>query len=189
MRKQVNVVLAITVWAVFFGLGFLLANIYNAYTIRDTPQKPVVDIKEKREIITEDTQIIYEQKFLLCNHMVISPFKDREILEGKSLEQLKKSFTAVNGYDLKLENDTLIIYQEIDDFCPEDKKKCRLKDYQGFVAVYKGANADNDALEKVTSIRMNSLPPEIQKKIRQGEWEFSDINAINDALENLDEYL
>lgn len=189
MQKKVNLIVALGIWTVFFGLGFLLANIYNGYTIKDTPQKPVVDIKEKREIVTEDTQVIYEQRYLLCNHVVISSFKDREILEGKSLEQLKKTFTSVNGYNLELENGTLIIFQDIDDFCPEDKKKCRLKDYQGFVAVYKGANADNDALEKVTSIRMNSLPAEIQEKIRQGEWEFSDIDAINDALENLDEYL
>ncbi len=189
MRKQASGLLSITVLVVCFGLGFLIANLYNNFTSSDIQQKPVVDIKEKRDIVTEDTQIVYEQKYLQCNHSIISEFKDKEILEGKTLDQLKKIFTPANGFNLELENNTLIIKQDIDDWCPEDKNKCRLKEYQGFVAVYKGPDQNNDVLEKVTSIHMNSLPAELQEKIRQGEWEFKDSQALNDALENLDEYL
>ncbi len=56
------------------------------------------------------------------------------------------------------------------------------------VAVYRGVEEEK-VLERVTVIRMDLLPAAIQKDIRAGKFEFGDKNALNDALENLDEYL
>lgn len=189
MNRQLKGWLSISVLLIFFGLGYLAANLYNHWNTPNVTQKPVADIKEKRNIINEDTQIVYEQEYLKCGHIIISEFNDRQILEGKTIDQVKKIFTAANGYTLEFENNTLIVHQDIDDWCNADKNKCRLKEFQGRVAVYIGPDQNNDRLEKVTNIYMSSLPAEIQEKIRQGEWEFNDIDSVNDALENLDEYL
>ncbi len=189
MNKQTKNLVSIAVLLVSFGLGFLLANFFNSFSSPDTYQKPVVDIKEKRDVIDENTQIIYEQKYMKCGHLIIKEFSDREIIEGKTLPQIRQIYTPQNKYKVEYDNNLLIIHQEINDWCPEDKDKCRLKEYQGRVAIYKGPNADNDILFKVTSINIEVLPIELQNKIRNSEWEFKDINALNDALENLDEYL
>ncbi len=189
MNKQTKGLISISILLVSFCLGFLFANLYNNYSSSDIYQKPVVDLKEKRELVDENTQIIFEQKYRKCGHMVIKEFNDRQIIEGKSLTQIQEIYTPKSGYKIEYNNDILVIHQEIDDWCPDDKEKCRLKEYQERVAIYKGPDANNDILLKVTSIHMESLPPELQKKIKQGEWEFKDINYLNDALENLDEYL
>ncbi|NLB88082.1 MAG: hypothetical protein GX790_02475 [Syntrophomonadaceae bacterium] len=189
MNKHIRGWLSISVLLIFFGLGYLAANLYNHWTTPNVTQKPVVDIKEKRDVIDENTQVIYEQDYLKCGHTIISEFSDRQILEGKTLDQVKKIFTTENGYTLEFNYNTLIVHQDINDWCEADKNKCRLKEFQGRVAVYKGPDSKNDRLEKVTNIYMSSLPVEIQEKIRRGEWEFNDIDSVNDALENLDEYL
>jgi len=87
-----------------------------------------------------------------------------------------------------LTNGTLVIRQAIDDWTPEDKQKCRLKEYQGMVAIYIGPDAEHDILMKVTAIRFDSLPVSIKEAIRNGEYEFQNEAEVNDALENLDEY-
>lgn len=65
----------------------------------------------------------------------------------------------------------------------------RLKEYQGRVAIYQGPDSSNDKLLRVTNLPMASLPEDIQEKIRQGSYEFTSEEALNDALENFDEYL
>ncbi|HZK43969.1 MAG TPA: hypothetical protein VFC73_06735 [Syntrophomonadaceae bacterium] len=189
MNKNIKGLLSLAVLGVFFGLGYLLGSLSNNIANQDINQKPVVDLKEKRELINEDTQIIYEQRFTKCDHTIISQFDDRQNLEGKSIEQIRQIYTVENGYKIEFDDSILVIHQEINDWCDNDKEKYRLKDYQGRVAIYKGPDIENDILQKVTNIYMNSLPGELQEKIRQGKWEFKDNESINDALENLDEYL
>lgn len=189
MSKQVKSLISVGVLFFSFSLGFLLAYFYNNFSHNDIYQKPVIDIKEKRDIVDENTQIIYEEKYIKCGHLIIKEFKERENIEGKNIEQIRQVYTKANNYKIEYDNNTLVIHREINDWCQEDKKRCRVKEYQGRIAIYQGPDPENDILLRVTSIFMNSLPNELQDKIRAGEWEFKDIDTLNDALENLDEYL
>ncbi|MDR1615751.1 MAG: hypothetical protein LBR98_01840 [Syntrophomonadaceae bacterium] len=138
--------------------------------------------------VGDDTLIVLELFYSRCGNVVISNFENRAELTGKSLEDITKILTAGNGYQVSLEDHTLLIRQTVDDWCQVHKDLCRLKEYQGRVAIYKGPDARNDTLLKVTGIVLSALPPNVQAAIRAGEYEFENEDVINDALENFDEY-
>lgn len=165
--------------------GFILSGVYNDVS---KEKKPVVEISHKTKTVTPNTPIVYEREYTKCGHTVISSFEHSKDLEGKDLASIRRKYSPDQGYLINWKGDTLLIKQQIDGFCPQDKGSYRLKEYQGMVAVYRGVE-EEEVLERVTVIRMDLLPAAIQKDIRAGKFEFGDKNALNDALENLDEYL
>lgn len=173
---------------VFFGGYFI-----GSYKVFEVKQKLVLGVDEDKQLdierIDENSQIIMEKEYQRCQHIVISDFEPKEQLLGKSLDEIRRIYSPQNGFSLSLQNDTLCIRQSIDDWCPQDKGKYRLKEYQGRVAVYQGADEKNEVLQRVTAINMQALPIDIQKAIREGDYEFQNEELLNDALENLDEYL
>ena len=189
MMKKTDVsVFLLLIVMTSFGIGYALAIIYHNSQLGARQQKPVVGMEEKRDIINEDTHIVYEQEFQECGHIIISDFSQREAVLGKNLEEIKNIYNPDAGYQVSLKDNTLVIREVINDWCATDKEKYRLKDFNGSVAVYKGPDPLNDVLIKVTSIQMNRLPIDIQNAIDRGEYEYSSEEALNDALENLDEY-
>jgi hypothetical protein len=82
------------------------------------------------------------------------------------------------GYTVSLRNDTLIIHQLVNDFCPQDQKTFRLKEYKGLVAVYSGP-VENEALIRITAIRVEFLPLEVQQSLKDGKYEFKSEAALN----------
>jgi hypothetical protein len=174
---------------VSFGIGYSLSNIYEYISLKNIQQKPVVEVKEDSDLIKEDTQIVFEKEYTRCGHLVISEFDDKKNLIGKTVKELKQQYTAENGFKITLYKEALVIHETVDDWCARDKEKCRLKDYQGMVAIYMGPDDKNDHLLRVTNIKMDSLPIDLKKMIKDGKYEFDNEQALNDALENLDEYL
>jgi len=172
------------------ALGAYLANLYSNLELKraESTEKAVVQNMEAN-LIKYDDGVIYEQQFSKCGHVIIAPFDDQAALIGKSLEELKKQYTVKNGYQLSYQGNTLSIKHKINDWCTVDKEKCRLKEYKGRVAVYKGPNRDEDVLMRVTEIKIDSLPEQVRNAIEKGEYEFENMERLNDALENLDEYL
>jgi hypothetical protein len=163
--------------------GFILSDVYNKIS---SDKKPVLELSEKTKTVGADTQMVYEREYLKCGHIITSEFEPD--LTGKNLTQIRKKYSANEGYRITWQENTLVIHQQIDGFCPEDKEIYRLKEYQGMVAVYRGIK-EAEVLERVTAIRMQLLPVAVQEDIRAGKFEFKDKNALNDALENFDEYL
>ena len=49
--------------------------------------------------------------------------------------------------------------------------------------------AGEDLLLWVSKIRIDKLPQHVQQAVRDGKYEFRNQEELNDALENLDEYL
>ena len=164
--------------------GFIVSGVYNDI---NKEKKPVIEINHKTKTVTPDTPIRYETEYTKCGHTVISKFEHQDLL-GKDLVSIQHKYSPDKGYQINWKGDTLVIKQKIDGFCPNDKGSYRLKEYQGMVAVYRGVE-EEEVLERVTAIRMNLLPATIQKDIREGKFEFKDKEALNDALENFDEYL
>ena len=138
--------------------------------------------------IDAETPVILEKEFLRSHKVIISEFENRLDIIGSTLDEIRARYSTENGFFINFTNGTLVIRQAIDDWTPEDKQKCRLKEYQGMVAIYIGPDAEHDILMKVTAIRFDSLPVSIKEAIRNGEYEFQNEAEVNDALENLDEY-
>lgn len=187
MKKQTIFFIVIGVLITSFGIGYSLAFIYQNINTAQSEQKPIMQSIEKDKLISGDTQIIFEREYK-CGHILVSEFENKKDLVGKTLQEIKSTFTNENGYSISLQNSTLVIRQYIDEWCPAEKEKCRLKVYQGRIAIYKGPNSRNDSLERVTAISLKNLPEDIQKAIAAGEYEFKNQQDLNDCLENLDEY-
>lgn len=188
MKKNITGIALLGILIMVFLGGYFLGS----HKVLEIRQKPVLGIEDRGGLeekrIDRDRQVILEKEYKRCQHVVISDFTDKEQLLGKSMEEISRIYSPQNGFTLSWQDDTLYIRQLIDDWCPLDKNKYRLKEYQGRIAVYQGADKNNDLLLRVTSISMEALPVVIQEAIKKGEYEFENEELLNDALENLDEF-
>lgn len=166
-------------------LGAGLGQIYKKATLQGE-QKPVINVSP--DIVSPETQVVFEQYYLKCGHTIISAFPQRESLNGKTINQIQEMYNSASSYQVQGDLNTLLFKHSLDDWCPHDKAKLRLKEYQGQVAVYQGPEAASDALIKVTRIPLSVLPPEVQRQVKEASMEFYTQEELNDALENLDEY-
>lgn len=176
----------LAILGVFFGIGYFLASSLLGFPDVDKARKPVMETGEERDLISEDTQVIYEEVYTKCGHVIISEFPERDILNGKTVDEIKGIYKG--GYEIKTDDEALIIRHRVDAYCPSEYEKRRLKEYKGYVAIYKGP-LEEEVLEKVTNIKIRNLPREEQIKIKRGDYEFRDEMALKDALENFDEYI
>lgn len=186
-KKALGVLLIVILLA---GSGMVYKFLPDAIRlIGHNEQKPVISSSDTELKIDAGTPIVLEKEYTLSNRMIISDFDYKEDIVGNSLEQIRTKYTAANGFNITLKEGSLLIHQTINDWTPEDKVKCRLKVYQGMVAVYRGPDTQNDSLLRVTAIRFPNLPANIREAIELGKYEFENEAGVNDALENLDEYL
>ncbi|HQA06694.1 MAG TPA: hypothetical protein PLM20_02060 [Syntrophomonadaceae bacterium] len=186
---RMSAILMVLVLLTGFGIGMGITFLWNHFNPDNQVQKPVINAHENAYTINKDSQVIFEQEYTRCKHIVISEYNQQEQLIGKTMSELNSVFRPSDGYRLNLEGETLTIRQRIDDWCPRDKNMYRLKEYHGRVAIYQGPDPDNDKLLRVTNLPVDALPKEVQDKIRTGSYEFTSEEALNDALENFDEYL
>lgn len=189
MEKHFNKGLLVLFIIVSTVVGAGLGQAYHRFSNKTQLQKPVVGVTEAEITINTQTPVIFEQEYLRCGHRVVSSFPEREKLNGKSISEIQAAYTSAQSYQVSWNIDTLVIKQSLDDWCSEDNGKLRLKDYQGRVAVFQGADPQCDVLLKVTGIVTSSLPPEVQKSVLEGTMEFKSQDELNDAMENLDEYV
>jgi len=187
--KKINLAIIIAVLLISALTGYYIATVYRELQAGAVEEKPVMQIKESEKIIKQDTQIIFEQRFNRCNHVVISEFTEKEKVIGKDIAQIRALYPLKNGYQVSFRDNTLTITLAVDGWCPQEEQRCRLKDYKGRIAIFQGPNAENDVLQRVTNLYTEQFPEEIKNKILQGEYEFENMEQLNDALENFDEYL
>lgn len=173
-----------------FAVGYVLTNLFSKENIADVQKKPVnINIEEKKQLVDENTRIVYEREYILSDEKIISDIENMDDLIGKSFKDIKARYSEDNGFIVAFKDNTLTITELVDDWSPQDKTKCRLKEYKGHVGVFRGPDRENDELLRVTNIRFVYLPQSIQDSICKGEYEFKNEEELNDALENLDEYL
>jgi len=186
-KQKMSLMLVIVLMA-SFALGYFLADFMKDVHI-SKEQKPVINIKNEVVLIEAHTPIVFEKEYIKSNQVVISDFQNKADIIGKTLDQIRSQYTVQNGFSITYTNGSLLIRQKIDDWSPDDKAKLRLKIFKGMIAVYQGPNGDNDTLLRVTAIHLGTLPPSVQELVKQGKYEFKSEEALNDALENLDEYV
>lgn len=167
--------------------GYIFSTHYQ-HSFLHKPPNMTVKVQTEKLVVNPQTRIIYEKEYLKCNHVIVSGFNDKQKILGMDIEGLKKYFKAGQGCELSFSQNTLIVHQTVNDYCPQDQGQFKLKEHQGYVAVYTGAE-ENEILLRVTAIPVKLLPANIQEDIRSGKYCFQDEAALNDILENFDEYI
>lgn len=185
-RKLIGLVLGLGLIA-SLGLGYVVSDALRTDG-GNKQQKPVIQAKSAELRVNAETSIVLEKEYLRSHKVVISDFEYKQDIVGNTLDEIQGKYTSANGFSVAFRDGSLVVHQTIDDWSPEDKAKCRLKEYRGMVAIYSGPDSKNDSLQRVTAIRYSTLPINIREAIEQGKYEFNNAEAINDALENLDEY-
>lgn len=189
MNKQRTGFILLLILLFTFMLGYGLAYVAQNKGIWYGAKKPAMQISNVERRIQKDTPIIYEREYERSGKVVVSDFPYKEDIIGKNLTEIRKKYSTANGFTISWQEKTLMIHQHMEDWSPSDKNKLRLKEYRGMLAVYQGPTEDNDRLLRVTAIKFKTLPTQIQESIREGQYEFKDEQALNDALENMDEYI
>lgn len=169
------------------GIGIVVFDVLRDEN-SNKQQKPAIQAKSAELRLDAATPIILEKEYLRSHKVLISDFDYKQDIIGNSLDEIRAKYTEANGFVITFKDSSLVIHQTIDDWSPEDKAKYRLKEFRGMVAIYVGPNSEADSLQRVTAIRFSTLPLDIREAIVQGKYEFNNEEAVNDALENLDEY-
>lgn len=189
MNKQKTGIILLLILLMTFMLGYGLAYLVQNQEIFTRSKKPVIHISNIERTVQKNTPVIFEKEYRNSAKIIASEFPYREAIMGKKLTEIRKTYSNANGFTVYWQGDALMVHQRINDWSPGDKNKLRLKEYRGMVAVYQGPNSEQDKLMRVTAIRFTTLPEQIQKAIREEKYEFKDEQALNDALENMDEYI
>ena len=189
MNKQRMGFILLLILLFTFMLGYGLANVAKSNKIWTGSKKPAINIVNIERRIQKDTPVIFEKEYQLSGKVIVSKFPYQEDIIGMTLTEIRKKYSIANGFTIYWQDATLMIHQRLEGWAPEDKSKLRLKEYRGMVAVYQGPDKQNDGLLRVTAIKFVTLPTQIQQSIREGKYEFKDEQALNDALENMDEYI
>lgn len=189
ISKQRIGVYLIIILVTSFTMGYGLAYLVQTQNIWPGSKKPAVHITEPIPRITPNTPIVFKKEYILSARVLESEFTGKDNIIGMSLAEVQEKYSPANGFTVSWQDKTLLILQKINDWSPQDKGKTRLKKYREMVAVYRGPDSQNDTLWRVTVIRFYTLPLQMQKDIEEGKYEFKDEQALNDALENMDEYI
>jgi hypothetical protein len=139
-------------------------------------------------VVTEQTEIYFTQVFLRSEVTVVSALPGAKALLGKKRAEVEALYPQEEGYAVSFDGAALMIRQDVDDWVPQDKLKYRLKAYEDHLAVYQGPDSDHDVLIRVTGIVFSRLPEALRREVLSGRYEFTAPEALNDVLENLDEF-
>jgi hypothetical protein len=173
--------------------GKPLPAIYTLLSFNDRPLiQPGAVLREQVEYLCGDSEIAYQ-----------GPMP--RFIPGLEREQLSKKYPAEDGWMIDFQDpDMVVVSRPRDEFCPGHQMYRHLGIYDGKVAVFEGPLGFNGRMLRVEeNLPVNILPPTLQVKLKQAEnyheqppetrvvlqkeLEFTDENALNVMLENLDE--
>lgn len=178
----------------FSGLGVLAVFLaVFVWPLLSEPRPPVDETPVTVNIdagglatVTAGTKITLQETYSFCQHSVSTPVEVGPVLMGLTLEQLQARYLASQ---IKIDGpDRITIQQTRIGFCPADAAKRHLGVVNNQVAIYVGPIGNDRQLEKITSISVSLLPAELKEQLYQGVLEFANVEELQPALDNLDEY-
>lgn len=189
MKRTVGVVVVILALGAGFMLGLLVAN-YQDITGFFQQQTITRVINQRVPPVTTETPVVLEKTYTKCGHTITSEYEQQDRLTGKSLMEIQQEFSDGEGCLVWTdeENGTLMIHQQVDDWCPEDLKRVHLGLFKGHVAVFRGPAGSNDELLRITGIKAERLPEQLRQTLESGTLEYDSEDEANFVLENLDEF-
>lgn len=133
------------------------------------------------------TKIEFYKLYNGCGHLI----KQREyetLLNELDKMELHTRYPAEAGWDINYKGNTVKLVQRVEGFCPIDKEIRHLGVKEGFLTIFIGPAYLDGPIKKITNIRIDSLPVELQQKIYNRSLEFSSEAELLEALDSLDEY-
>lgn len=202
MFKKVNTMLAAAV-AVFL----IATAVYVTLTSFSNPvMKPVLTGERIEPLIQSTTTIRQENKYTVCGDVEVyyrGPAK-RDLI-GLDENRLRLKYPRQEGWAVAVEGDEVVITRQLDGLCGMHREYRHLGIHEGQLAVYQGPLGHDEVLLRVESgININRLPELFIDKLNKADAfvdlcddeqrelrkaiEFTDEQALNALLENLDEY-
>lgn len=154
--------------------------------------------------VTGDTVIRLERKFLCGNSetgvMAVTPD-----LIGLKLAQLVQKYPPADGWEVASELPQVLVLRKQEwDLCSIHRNYRHLGVKDGFLAIYQGPLGVDETLLQKEDIKVKDLPQELRNQLKQAEkfnelkpeakrelresLEFQNDAAVNEFLDNLDEY-
>lgn len=187
------------------GAGFLWGRYIN-----QPDSRPVELVLPGRDLfksrVTPETTL-YRGKEYLCGDLekISEEYATGELL-NLDKKALMEKFPASEGWTVNFTNPGLLsLTLKTDEFCTTHRKLRHIGLYHGLVAVYEGPLGHNEKVLRVENIMVESLEPDFRIKLEQSmdlenqshfvagklreELEFSSDEALNAALDNIDEHI
>lgn len=187
---------------VVIGVGFLFYQGFNFFLSDYFKSNQVLAVFDDKEV-TASTVVRQEHSYL-CQDVELNYLGLAKDLFANSDKKTLEDEYLKSGYEIEyLEDNTLLMTKEVDDFCAIHKKYRHLGIHENKLAIYEGSLGFDENLLWVEDKLINSLPQEIQlslekakdysnlseeeKKDCQINLEFENEEKLNNMLENLDE--
>ncbi|HOV81019.1 MAG TPA: hypothetical protein PK728_13140 [Bacillota bacterium] len=155
--------------------------------------------------VTRETIVIKDKEYLCGDSEKIWEGAAPEDLFNMERRRLEEEFPASAGWVVYFTDPKFLsLTLKADEFCPIHRVYRHLGLYHGMVAVFEGPAGFNDRVLRVENIPAETLNPDLRIKLEQvmdfnrlahetaenlrTEFEFNSDEALNAALENLDEY-
>lgn len=201
MRKYVVTLWLVGMLSLGMGTGTVLYYGYRALIPAAKPAPaPILEPKK----VSEQTQV-RQEKIYLCGEKEQSVSGPWPALKGLTEAQLRKQFTAAEGWEIEFPASTLLVLRKkVDDFCPVHREYRHLGVEAGFLAIYQGPLGSGGVLLQREAIPVEQLPADLRShlnKVKQWQQlteaekeslrrvlEFKNDGALNSFLDNLDEY-
>lgn len=203
-RNKILTALIFVIFAFSVAAGFLWGSRFmNLPERKPTAVLTPVDFINPK--VSSET-IMMKYKEYLCGDMEkISEETAPAELRGLDRKKIIEKFPGDQGYVVSFtEPKYLTLTSKSDEFCPIHRTYRHLGLYNGLVAVYEGPLGVDKKVLRAENIPMETLDPDLRIKLEQvmdfhkqarsaaeqlrGEFEFTSEEALNAALENLDEH-
>lgn len=191
---------SIYLWLVVLGLLSFLA-VYAYMSIPPAgPEKSAQKVEASAvAVVRPEFRVMVEEKYLLCQKYALQcsyanvlTGAARDELNNLTPTELQEKFPETAGWSVRWENNRIVLEQSRPGLCPGHKKRWHLAadEKTETIQVYLGpaVTGTDSEMVKATEIKLNSLPPDIQNKIRSSSLEFLDWEDLVAALDSLAEF-
>ncbi|MHB1419064.1 MAG: hypothetical protein ACYCX4_05660 [Bacillota bacterium] len=178
---------------VVFGLISLLSFV-TAYKgsynfLRESAKPEVWKSVAQDQAVAPGTKVFVQNRYTLCNHLLPVELPSDLNLAGMSWEDLKQPFPQNQGWTIeKPARGTLFLTRQVEGLCPQDNAKRHLGAVGEYVAEIIGPVGINGGIEKVTQIKVNTLPAQWKELVKKGTLDFHNEQELLQALDSFDEY-
>lgn len=205
MQNKKIIALALLLFIFSAAGGFVWGNRLVVLPLRkpaSVSNSPVNFLNPK---VTDETFVIKEKEYLCGDLEKTWEGAAPEDLIGTDKRTLAERFPSSEGWAVYFTDPRyLTITSKIDEFCPIHRTYRHLGIYHNMVAVFEGPIGYNEKVLRVENIPVDTLNPDFRIKLEQAmdykklahragenlrdELEFNSDEALNAALENLDEH-
>lgn len=132
------------------------------------------------------TQVVVKTGYDLCRHEVIKEASPPE-MGVLTLRQLRRLYPSGEGWQAQVREKDVVVSRTLDGLCERCSRITHLGEKGGFVAVIRGPAGVEGGIVRVTKTRVEALPSELRRKVRDGALDLPDEESLLQILDSLEE--